>query len=73
MPYTHYGLALSVMFPVSQMLYIRKNTAYKKYPNAEFFLVHFLFFCFFAFSPNGGKYGPEITPYLDTFHVVESC
>ena len=46
MPYTHYGLALSVMFPVSQMLYIRKNTAYKKYPNAEFFLVHFFVFVF---------------------------
>ena len=23
-----------------------------------------------VFSPNTGKYGPEITPYLDTFHVV---
>ena len=23
-----------------------------------------------AFSPNTGKYGPEITPYLDTFHAV---
>ena len=23
-----------------------------------------------AFSPNAGKYGPEITPYLDTFHAV---
>ena len=22
------------------------------------------------FSPNTGKYGPEITPYLDTFQVV---
>ena len=22
------------------------------------------------FSPNTGKYGPEITPYLDTFHAV---
>ena len=22
------------------------------------------------FSPNTGKCGPEITPYLDTFHVV---
>ena len=21
-------------------------------------------------SPNTGKYGPEITPYLDTFHEV---
>ena len=26
------------------------------------------YFC--VFSPNIGKYGPEITPYLDTFHAV---
>ena len=24
----------------------------------------------FAFSSNMGKYGPEKTPYLDTFHTV---
>ena len=23
-----------------------------------------------VFSPNAGKYGPEITPYLDIFHAV---
>ena len=23
-----------------------------------------------SFSPNAGKYGPEKTPYLDTFHAV---
>ena len=23
-----------------------------------------------VFSPNAGKYGPEKTPYLDTFHVI---
>ena len=23
-----------------------------------------------VFSPNAGKYGPEITPYLDTFQAV---
>ena len=23
-----------------------------------------------AFSPNTGKYGPQIPPYLDTFHIV---
>ena len=23
-----------------------------------------------VFSPNAGKYGPEITPYLDTFRAV---
>ena len=22
------------------------------------------------FSPNAGKYGPKMTPYLDTFHAV---
>ena len=25
---------------------------------------------FSAFSPNAGKYGPEKSPYLDTFHAV---
>ena len=25
---------------------------------------------FSVFNPNAGKYGPEITPYLDTFHAV---
>ena len=25
---------------------------------------------FSVFSPNTGKYGPEITPYLDTFHAL---
>ena len=24
-----------------------------------------------VFSPNTGKYGPEKTPYLDTFHAVD--
>ena len=24
-----------------------------------------------VFSPNAGKYGPEKTPYLDSFHAVE--
>ena len=24
----------------------------------------------FVFSPNTGKYGPEITPYLNTFHAA---
>ena len=26
-----------------------------------------------VFSPNTGKYEPEITPYLDTFHAVNRC
>ena len=49
----------------------------EKCPNTELFLV-----CIFlnsewirsrvnlCFSANTGKYGPEITPYLDTFHAV---
>ena len=28
--------------------------------------------CFLVFSPNTGKYGPEIALYLDTFHAVSS-
>ena len=30
----------------------------------------FLWSVFSAFSPNAGKYGPEKTPYLTTFHAV---
>ena len=26
----------------------------------------------FVFNPNTGKYEPEITPYLDTFHAVKA-
>ena len=26
--------------------------------------------CYFLFSPNTGKFGPEITPYLNTFQAV---
>ena len=37
----------------------------EKCPNTELFLVYFP-----VFGPNTGKYGPEITPYLDTFHAV---
>ena len=36
----------------------------KKCPNVEFFSGPY----FPVFSPNAGKYGPEKTPYLDTFH-----
>ena len=25
-----------------------------------------------VFGPNTGKYGPEITPYLDTFHIYSA-
>ena len=29
-------------------------------------------FSWSVFNPNAGKYGPEKTPYLDTFHAVHS-
>ena len=35
-------------------------------PNTELFLVQY----HSVFSPNTGKYGPEITPYLDNFNAV---
>ena len=48
----------------------------EKCPNTEFFLVR-IFPAFglnteylSVFSPNAGRYGPEKTPYLDTFHAV---
>ena len=36
-------------------------TLRENFPNAELFLVRIFQ------HPNAGKYGPEITPYLDTF------
>ena len=36
---------------------------HEKCPNTEFFLYYLS-----VFSPNAGKYRPEKTPYLDTFH-----
>ena len=51
----------------------------EEYPNTEFFLVHIFSHSDWirrdtkylsVFSPNAGKYGPEKTRYLDTFHAV---
>ena len=48
-------------------------------PNTELFLVRIFLYSDWirrdtaylsVFSPNTGKYGPEITPHLDTFHAV---
>ena len=38
----------------------------EKCPNMEFFSVTY----FPVFGLNTGKYGREITPYLETFHAV---
>ena len=51
----------------------------EKCPNTEFFLVRIFTHSdgirrdteyLSVFSLNTGKYGPEKTPYLDTFHAV---
>ena len=41
------------------------STAWKVYKYRAFSVPYFP-----VFSPNIGKYGPEKTPYLDTFHAV---
>ena len=55
------------------------DTLREKSPKTEFFLVCIFpqldriqrdTECLFVFSPNAGKYGPENTRYLDTFHAV---
>ena len=47
-----------------------KRTLREKCPNTEFFLVR-IFPYLSVFSPKAGKYRPEKTLYLDTFHAVE--
>ena len=57
-------------------------TLREKCPNTEFFLVRIFPHSDWiqtdtkylsVFSPNAGKYGPEKTPYLDTFHTLPLC
>ena len=54
-------------------------TLHEKYPNTEFFLIRIFPHLDWirrdteylsVFSPNAGKYEPEKTPYLNTFHAV---
>ena len=54
-------------------------TLREKCPNTELFLVRIFPHSDWirrgtkylsVFSPNAGKYGPQISPYLDTFHAV---
>ena len=63
------------------LLYLEEKnlTLPEKCPNTEFFLARIFPHSdwirrntsyLFVFSPNTGKYGPEKTPYLDTFHAV---
>ena len=41
------------------------NTAWKVSKCGVIYIPYFP-----VFSPNTGKYGPKITPYLDNFHAV---
>ena len=57
-----------------QILKHLDNTLREKCPITEIFLVRI--FRAFGLNTNAGKYGPEKTPYLDTFLAVtitESC
>ena len=65
-----------MMFGPSQRL----HTLREKCPNTEFFLVRIFLHSDWirkdtsylsVFSPNAGKYGPEKTPYLDTFDTAQ--
>ena len=56
-----------------------RHSLREKCPNTELLLVLIFLYSDWIrrdtpylslFSPNTGKYGPEITPYLDTFHAV---
>ena len=50
-----------------------QSTAWEVFKKSEFFLVRIFLHLDSVFSPNAGKYVPEKTPYLDTFHAVFSC
>ena len=51
---------------------LNQHSLREKCPNADLFLLSIFLYSDWisVFSPNTGKYGPEITPYLHTFHAV---
>ena len=59
---------------VSQLIvFLQKNKPVFFYPDKVFHLIATLlaiFLLYLYFSVNTGKYGPEKTRYLDTFHAV---
>ena len=74
-----YMITVSVMKElkrISRLLLSEKHSLREKCPNTELVLVRiFVFISYFqifwsAFGLNTGKYGPELTPYLGTFHAV---
>ena len=66
-----YFLKIALLdFPSSiKNVFSRKITLREKCPNMEFFLYLSVSFCI---QSDAGKYGPEKSPYLDTFHAGRS-
>ena len=81
----HQANSLIVVYSVLEyFIHFQSQTLCEKCPNTELFLVHaffqvewilrirFVFTSYLSvFTLNAGKYGPEITPYLGTFHAVK--
>ena len=60
---THQKLSIDFYILYSYTNHFRFITHCVKSPQIRIFF-------WSVFSPNAGKYGPENTPYLDTFHAV---
>ena len=74
------GLSLNCIFPYNDSVLIGENEGQKNPYFGIFYVVnawkvskHGVFSgpYFPVFSPKTGKYVPEKTPYLDTFHTVK--
>ena len=72
-----YPFVIKTFLYFSFLWFLRYIALHEKCPNTELFLVRIFPHLDWirraylsVFSPNAGKYGPEITPYLDTFHAV---
>ena len=72
-------LWFSDVFRIYKKETLEFNALREKCPNTKFFLVRIFLHSdwiridtpyLFVFSPNVGKYGPEKSSYLDTFHAV---
>ena len=48
--------------------YLKKSSCFTAWKVSKYGVISGPYFP--VFSPNTGKYGPEITPYLDTLHAV---
>ena len=78
--YIYLSISIYLFIYHSICLYVLQWKALReKSPNTELFLACIFLYSdwirrftpqIFVFSPNTGKYGPEIIPYLDTFHAV---